>query len=151
MFSNGPLHTDEQVLADQQELINNSSVRTLDVVMKTCRKWWNIETNGKTESGKSMQAARHEDDDKEEKRKKNILNNLKKCLYRNKNKTLHMKERLITFFFFYVHSLVGWGCTIYRLHLCRGARPPLQRLSKIWHWSIGWWGSSNAGTLEKAK
>ena len=33
-FSNGPLHTDEQVLDDQLELIYNSSVRTQNVVWK---------------------------------------------------------------------------------------------------------------------
>ena len=31
-FPNGPLHTDEQMLDDQQEFICNSSVRTQDVV-----------------------------------------------------------------------------------------------------------------------
>ena len=38
MFSYGPLHTDMQVLAEEPELIYNSSVRTQDVILKTCRK-----------------------------------------------------------------------------------------------------------------
>ena len=33
-FSNGPLYTDMQVLADQQELIYTSSVRSQDVVFE---------------------------------------------------------------------------------------------------------------------
>ena len=28
-------------------------------------------------------------------------------------------------------SLIGWGCRIHRLHLCRGVRPPPQRVSWI--------------------
>ena len=32
IFSNGPLHMDEQVLNDQQEFIQNTSVWTQDVV-----------------------------------------------------------------------------------------------------------------------
>ena len=35
-----PLHTNVQVLDDQQELIYNSFVQTQDVVKKICRKWW---------------------------------------------------------------------------------------------------------------
>ena len=54
MFSYGPLHIDVQMLADQQELIYNSSVWTQDVVWKTCQKGWMIGTNGKRESGKSV-------------------------------------------------------------------------------------------------
>ena len=41
---------------------------------------------------------------------------------------------------------VGWGCRIYRLLLCRGVRPP-QRVSWIWHETIWWCGSSDAGAL----
>ena len=55
------LHTDVQVLGDQQKIIDNSSVRTQDAVYKTCRKWWMIGTNGERESGKSMLAAWHND------------------------------------------------------------------------------------------
>ena len=51
------LHTDKQVLDNQQELINNSSEWTQGVVWRTCWKWWTIEKNGKRESGKSMQVA----------------------------------------------------------------------------------------------
>ena len=46
-FSYGPLLTDVQVLGNQLELINNSSVRTYDVLLKTCQKRW---TNGERES-----------------------------------------------------------------------------------------------------
>ena len=44
------------------ELILNSSVRTQDVVRRTCQKRWMIETNGERESGKSVLIARHDDD-----------------------------------------------------------------------------------------
>ena len=47
-FSNGPFHTDVQVLADLQEHIDNSSVRPQDVVAKNCQKEWMIETNGES-------------------------------------------------------------------------------------------------------
>ena len=53
-FSYGPLHTDEQVLDDQIELIYNNSVRTQDVVEKTCWEKWMIETNDERELGKSV-------------------------------------------------------------------------------------------------
>ena len=62
-FSYEPLHTDLKVLDDQLELIYKSSVQTQDVVYKTNRKRWTIETNGEKESGKSMLTARHDDDD----------------------------------------------------------------------------------------
>ena len=45
-LSYGSLHTVEQVLNDQRELINNSSVQTLVVAWKTCWKRWTIVTNG---------------------------------------------------------------------------------------------------------
>ena len=41
---------------------------------------------------------------------------------------------------------VGWGCRIYRLHLYSGVRHP-QRVPWIWHKTIYWWGSSDAGAL----
>ena len=63
MFSDGLLYTDKQILYDQQELIDNSSVRTQGVFYKTCQVWWTIEKNVKRESGTSMLAARHDDED----------------------------------------------------------------------------------------
>ena len=36
---NGALHTDVQVLANQQELSYNNCVQTQDAVLKTCWKW----------------------------------------------------------------------------------------------------------------
>ena len=44
-------------------------------------------------------------------------------------------------------SLVDWGCRIHRLHLCRVVTPQPQQVSWIWHKTIWWWGSSNAGAL----
>ena len=43
-------------------------------------------------------------------------------------------------------GLVTYTCRIHRLYLCRGVRL-LQRVSWIWHQTIWWWGSSNAGGL----
>ena len=40
-----------------------------------------------------------------------------------------------------VDGPVGWGSRIYRLHLCRRGRLP-QRMSRVWHKTIWWWGSS---------
>ena len=60
MLSYG-LHTDVQVLTDKLD-IYNSSVRTQNVVKKTCRKRWIIETNGERESRKSVLIAEHDDD-----------------------------------------------------------------------------------------
>ena len=62
-FSNGPLHLDVSVLADQQELTSNSSVRTQDIVCKTCQVRWMIGTNGEREIGKSVLLAQLDDDD----------------------------------------------------------------------------------------
>ena len=42
---------------------------------------------------------------------------------------------------------IGWGCRIHRLLLRRGVRLPHQWVSCIWHETIWWWGSSNAGAL----
>ena len=58
-FSCGSLHTYEQVLDGQIEHIYKNSVRTQDVVWRTCRKRCTIETNGERESRKAMRAARY--------------------------------------------------------------------------------------------
>ena len=42
------------------------------------------------------------------------------------------------------------GCRIHRLYLCRRVRLT-QRVSCIWHETIWWWGSSNAGSLGSAE
>ena len=57
IFSYGPLHTDMEVLADQQKLIYNSSLQAQDVVWRTCQKQLMIGMNGERESGKSMLTA----------------------------------------------------------------------------------------------
>ena len=44
-------------------------------------------------------------------------------------------------------GLFGWSCRIHWLHLCREVRLP-QRMSRICHYTMWWWGSSNAGALE---
>ena len=59
-FSYGPLHTDVQMLDNQREFISNCSAQRLNVVWKTCRKQWMIETNAERGSGISMQVARVE-------------------------------------------------------------------------------------------
>ena len=46
---------------------------------------------------------------------------------------------------------VGWGCRIHRLHLCKEVRPYPQHVSWIWHLTIWWWDSSNAGALGNAE
>ena len=51
------------------------------------------------------------------------------------------------------HQIVGpasWGCRIHQLHLCRGEELP-HRGSCIWHRTIWWQGSSNAGDLGNAE
>ena len=60
---NGPQYMDVPVLADQQELIYISCVRTQDVVWKTSQERWMTGTNGEEEPGKSMPAAWLDDDD----------------------------------------------------------------------------------------
>ena len=54
---------DMQMLDDQLELIYNSSVWTQDIVYKTCRKCWMMETNGEKESRKSVLVACHDNDE----------------------------------------------------------------------------------------
>ena len=48
-----------------------------------------------------------------------------------------------------VNGSVDWGCRIHWLYFCRGVRLP-QWVSWIWHKTIWWWDSSNAGTLRNA-
>ena len=57
-----PNHTNEQVLDDYLKLIYNRSVWTQDVVERTYRMRWTIETTGVRESRKSVRSARHDDD-----------------------------------------------------------------------------------------
>ena len=45
---------------------------------------------------------------------------------------------------------VSWSCRIHQLHLCRGVRL-LQGVSCIWHSTIWWWGSSDAGAWGNAE
>ena len=52
-----------QVLDDQLEIIDNSSVWAQDVTWKTFRKQWMTETDGERELGKSVRATRHDDDE----------------------------------------------------------------------------------------
>ena len=48
---------------DQLESIYNSSVLIQDIVWKTSRERWTIETGGERRSGRSVLAAHHHDDD----------------------------------------------------------------------------------------
>ena len=59
-FFCGPLLTDEQMLHVWLELIYNRSVRTQDVVPRTYRMQWTIETNDVGESEKSVLTVRHD-------------------------------------------------------------------------------------------
>ena len=61
-FSNGLLHIDMLLLADQQELIYISSVRTLGVVWTTFRKRLRQRERGRRDSGKFLRAAWLDDD-----------------------------------------------------------------------------------------
>ena len=62
-YSSGSHQTDEQRQDDQLEPIFNSSVPIQDVALETNREQWMTETGGERESGRSMQAGRHDDDD----------------------------------------------------------------------------------------
>ena len=57
------MYMDVPVLANQQELMYISSLRTQDLVVKTCRRRWTIGTDRGRESRKSKLAARLDDDD----------------------------------------------------------------------------------------
>ena len=63
MYSCGPPHMDVQKQDDQHELTYSNYVRTLDVTLKTCRRWCMIGRSGEKGSGMSVLAARHDDDD----------------------------------------------------------------------------------------
>ena len=63
MYSNGPLHIDEERQDNQLEPTYSSSVPIREVVLKTCRKQWTIEKGGENGSGISVLIARHDDDD----------------------------------------------------------------------------------------
>ena len=73
---------DTPVLADQQELIHISCVRTLDVVWRSCQEQWMIRTDGEREKERESQGnvlSTGLDDDDDE-----IYNNRKSNLH-NKN------------------------------------------------------------------
>ena len=53
---------DEQRQDDQQEPTYNSFVPIQDVALKTYRKRWTIEGDGRRGSGRSVLMARHDDD-----------------------------------------------------------------------------------------
>ena len=61
-FFNGPLHMDEPVLADQQEIIYRSA-QTQDIVWKNCWWWWMIGMDGERVSGESVLSEWLNDDD----------------------------------------------------------------------------------------
>ena len=63
MYSYGPPHMAKQKQDDQLELTYSSYVKTQDVTLKTCRRWWMIGRSGERWSGISVLEARHDDDD----------------------------------------------------------------------------------------
>ena len=63
MFFHGLLDMDTLVLADQQKLTSISSVQTLDAILRTCKEWWFIGTDGERESRGFVLSARIDDDD----------------------------------------------------------------------------------------
>ena len=54
---------DEQMQDHQLEPKYNCSVSIQDIVLKTSREGWTIETGGERVSGRSVVAVRHDDDD----------------------------------------------------------------------------------------
>ena len=73
MYSYGPPHMAVQKQDDQLELTYSNYVRTHDVTLKTCRRWWMIGRSGERGSGLSVLAARHDDDDDDDVKKKDII------------------------------------------------------------------------------
>ena len=76
MSSYGPCHMAEQKQDDQLEPTYSSSVRILDVALRTSQKLCTIGRNGERGSGISVLAARHDDGDEEEEECNVILQNL---------------------------------------------------------------------------
>ena len=62
MYSNGPLHMDEQRQDDQLEPTYSNFVPIGDVALKTCWKQLTIENGGEKGSGIFGLIERHEDD-----------------------------------------------------------------------------------------
>ena len=56
-------HMAKQKQDDQLEHTCSSYVRTKDVTLKTCQRWWIIGRSGESGSGISVLVARHDDDD----------------------------------------------------------------------------------------
>ena len=68
------------------------------------------------------------------------------------NEYRHKNYRYVDFWIAFNASQIPYGpvgrcCKIHQLHLCRGVRLPSTIVLVIWHKTIGWWGSSNAGAL----
>ena len=62
-YSCGPLHMDKQRHDDQLEPTYNNSGLIQDVVLKTYRERWTMETRGRRVSERSAIVVRHDDDD----------------------------------------------------------------------------------------
>ena len=63
MFFNGLLYMDMLMLTNQHEHTYNSSVRSKNIVWKTCQEQWMIGKKEERVSRKSMLAVQHDDDD----------------------------------------------------------------------------------------
>ena len=74
MYSYGPPHMAEQKQDDQLEHTYSSSVRILDVALKTCLRRRTIGKSGERGSGISVLATRHDDEDLSSKLKSKLKN-----------------------------------------------------------------------------
>ena len=71
----------------------------------------------------------------------------------HRDKHTHTHTHTHTHIYIYSKAMNGpliSGCRIHRLHLCREVRF-LWWMSILWHYTIWWWGSGNAGDLGSAE
>ena len=80
-----PPHMAMQKQDDQLELTYSNYVRTQDVTLKTCRRWWVIGRSGERESGISVLAAWHNDDDDYKENRSNNKNGWFGCVLWHNN------------------------------------------------------------------
>ena len=107
MYFYGPRHMAVQKQDDQLELTHGNYVRTQDVTLKTCRKWWMIGRSGEWGSGISVLAARHDDDMYVPmSRHMSRCEYMYVCMYVRADEYMCMYMRMYTYIYIYIYVCV---------------------------------------------
>ena len=108
MYSYGPPHMAEQKQDDQLEITYSSYVRTQDVTLKTCQRWWMIGRSGERGSGISVLAARHDDYDDDQNLVYFSFNKNLPCSHSEQNPVSSIKNKNASSFHFDQNSTLSF-------------------------------------------